>query len=703
VKRREFIWLLGGAAAAWPLAARAQQAGKPPIIGYLGASEVFAMSTLQTEFPYGSWKSPITSTLIVEDLIGLSEVRFDGQDVYWLEERPKENRYVIVKRGGQPPDVIDKPFSSRSLVHDYGGGSWIVSGGTVYFSNNQSRGADQRPDRRLFRQDPGSRQPVAMTPDSSPTIERRYADGLIDGRRNRWIGIREEHTQLAQSGKEKVENAVVAVALSSSGSDPGTILAWGRDRHDFYSSPRLSPDGSRLVWLAWDHPNMPWISTTLYVGQFGPDGAPIGEPIVIAGGPNTSIFQPEWSPDGSALFFVSDRSGWWNLYRYDLASQVTKPLAARSAEFGQAQWVFGMSTYAFARGNRIVAAYTTEGRGKLAVLDLASETLTDLDLPFTEFSSVRADGGDRVVYRAGAPDQPASFVLLDLRTGKHEILKRSIKSADDPQISRYFSKVKSVKFPTKGRKHAFGWYYPPFNPDHTAPAGSKPPLLVKSHGGPTSAASSTLDLRIQYWTSRGIAVLDVNYGGSTGYGREYRDRLRKKWGVVDVDDCINGAKHLAAKKLVDKQKTVITGGSAGGYTTLAALTFRNYFQGGASHYGISDLAKLAAETHKFESHYLDWLIGKPDETALYRARSPRFHAGKVSKPVIFFQGDKDEVVPPSQTDIMVEALRRRKIAVGYLLFSGEGHGFRRAANIQRALDAELYFHSIEVFRTKLNF
>jgi dipeptidyl aminopeptidase/acylaminoacyl peptidase len=665
------------------------------------------MPTTQRDAPYGTWKSPITSALITQEVIGLSEVRFDGDEIYWLEERPKENRFVVVRRSGDPQGTIRPPYSSRTFVHQYGGGSWLVAGGSLYFSNYQPRGTGQRPDRRLYRQDPASNQPVAMSPDSSPTVEQRYADGLIDHSRDRWIGVREVETIQSQEkgvSKKNVENRIVAIALSSSGSDAGKILAWGNDRHDFYSSPRLSPDGSRLAWLAWDHPNMPWIGTTLYVGTFGRDGMATGEANVIAGGPNTSIFQPEWSPDGSALFFVSDHTGWWNLYRYDLDSRGTKALAPKSADFGQAQWMLGMSNYSFAGHNRVVMTYTTDGLGRLALLDLASDSLTDLNLPFTEFSSVRADGGDLVVFRAGASDRPASIVLLHLDSGQHEILKRSTEVADDSNISKYFTKAKGVKFPTAGGKKAFGLYYAPTNPDYTAPAGTKPPLLVKCHGGPTSAASSTLDLRIQYWTSRGIAVLDVNYGGSTGYGREYRDRLYKKWGIIDVEDCINGAKYLAKEKLVDERRTVITGGSSGGYTALAALTFRKYFQGGASYYGISDIAALAKETHKLESHYLDWLIGKyPQEEATYRARSPLFHAEKLSKPVIFFQGDEDEVVPPDQTEKMVDALRRGRIAVGYLLFSGEGHGFRNAANNQRALDAELYFYSIEVFRTKLSF
>ena len=426
---------------------------------------------------------------------------------------------------------------------------------------------------------------------------------------------------------------------------------------------------------------------------------------LIAGGKEESIFQPEWSPDGGAIVFVSDRSGWWNLYRYDLAKRTTRPLAPREAEFGVPLWQLGASTYAFAGPDRIVCAYSEDGLGKLAVLDLASEALTPLDLPFTDFGSVKA-AGDRVVFRAGAGDHPACIVELDLRSGRHTVLKKTTEILDraEPRIADYLTKVESVEFPTTGGKTAFGLFYPPANPDYAPPAGEKPPLLVKVHGGPTSAASSTLNLGIQYWTSRGIAVLDVNYGGSTGFGRAYRDRLHLTWGVVDVDDCVNGAKYLAESGRVDGKRCVISGGSAGGYTTLAALTFRDFFQGGASYYGVSDAAALARDTHKFESRYLDWLIGPyPQEEALYRERSPVFHADRLRKPVIFFQGDEDAVVPPNQAEVMVEALRRNGNAVGYFLFAGEQHGFRKAGNIQRCLDAELYFYATDVFRTGLTF
>jgi len=648
--------------------------------------------------PYGSWKSPITSNRIAEQSIGLAEPLVDGADIYWLEQRPKENRSAIVRwsAAGGAQDVLPPPYSARTRVHEYGGGAWTVSDGVLYFSNDRSE-PGQRPDRRLYRLDRGAATPVALTPVGPPDTEWRYADGTIDRRRRRWIGIREEH---AGAQAERVENAIVAVSLDSGAADAATVLASG---HDFFSSPRLSPDGKRLAWLAWDHPNMPWVGTTLHLGEFDARGVPTG-PIEIAGGAAESIFQPQWSPDGTALYFVSDRTGWWNLYRYEVARRTVDPVAPRHAEFGQAQWVFGMSTYAFAGRDRMVAAYGEKGVGRLALIDLKSNDFSDIDLPFSDFSSVRAGGGNLVVFRGGGPAIFPAIVRLDLGARSHEVLKQSIDLTHDAALPAYFSRAQPVEFPTTGAKTAFGLYYPPSSPDFAAPADEKPPLLVKCHGGPTSASSSTLDLRTQYWTSRGIAVLDVNYGGSTGYGREYRNRLHRQWGIVDVDDCVNGAKFLADQGLVDRNRCVITGGSAGGYTTLAALAFHDFFQGGASYYGVSDTTALARTTHKFESRYLDWLIGKyPEEDALYRERSPLFHAERISKPVIFFQGDEDRIVPPDQTERMVDALRARSVPVGFLLLAGEQHGFRQAANIQRCLDAELYFYAVQVFGMGLRF
>src|SRR3954454_24439152 len=651
-----------------------------------------SMSSSQAKTaPYGSWKSPITSDLIVAQSISLSDVRPDGGNIYWLEGRPQEQgRSVVVRaaEGAAPTDMIPAPFNARTRVHEYGGGSWTVRDGAVIFSNFA--------DGRLYRLAPDASVPQPLTPEP-PARDRqwRFADGVIDHRHDRWIGVREDHT----AGGEPV-NTIVAVDLDG-GVDAGHVLASG---HDFYASPRLSPDGNWLAWLAWDHPNMPWNGTLLYLAAIGADGVP-DDPQLIAGGATESIFQPEWSPDGARLAFVSDRSGWWNLYGFELATRAIRALAPMAAEFGAPQWVFGMATYAFAAPDRIVCTYTQAGLGRLAVLDLPRGALRALDTPFTEFGSVRADG-DRVVFRAGAADRPASIVTLDLGSGRHTVLKQGtdILERAHLHLADYLTKAESVEFPTTDEETAFGLFYPPHNPDYAGPAGERPPLLVKCHGGPTSAASSTLNMGIQFWTSRGIAVLDVNYRGSTGFGRAYRDRLQLNWGVIDVDDCVAGARFLAAQGRVDGERCVISGGSAGGYTTLAALTFRDFFQGGASYYGVSDVAALARDTHKFESRYLDWLIGPyPQDEARYRERSPLYHAHRLSKPVIFFQGDEDAVVPPNQAEAMVEALRRKGSPVGYFLFAGEQHGFRKSANIQRCLDAELAFCAIEVFRTGLTF
>ena len=638
--------------------------------------------------PYGCWKSPITSDLIVGQSVGLSEIRLDGRDIYWLESRPEEaGRSVVVHyapENTKSEDMVPQPFNARTRVHEYGGGAWVIAEGTLYFSNYE--------DQRIYRLDDVAAEPVPITPKGA----QRYADGVIDCRRHSWIGVREDHTA---SGHEPT-NAIVRIDLGASQPDSGSALASG---HDFFSSPRLSPDGRWLAYLAWDHPRMPWVGTTLYVLQLNPAGVPIGDSIAIAGGETESIFQPEWAPDGTTVCLGSDRTGWWNLYRCALDTHSIQAVAPMEAEFGQPQWVFGMFTYGFAGAGRVVCSYGSKGLDRLGSIELGSGRFTVFDLPYTDFSSVRAVG-DRVVFRAGSAAIPPSFVLLDLGTGKTEILKKSTKIADDPSLARYFTQVESVEFPTEGNKTAFGLYYPAFNPDYRAPDDTKPPLLVKCHGGPTAAASSTLDLRTQYWTSRGVSVLDVNYGGSTGFGREYRERLDANWGIVDVNDCVNGARFLAKEGLVDGARSVITGGSAGGYTTLAALTFRDYFRGGASHYGVCDLAVLARETHKFESRYLESLVGPyPDREDVYRERSPLTYADRLSVPVIFFQGEDDMVVPPNQAEIMVRSLRNKGTPVGYLLFSGEQHGFRKGENIKRSLDAELYFYAINVFRTGLTF
>lgn len=443
---------------------------------------------------------------------------------------------------------------------------------------------------------------------------------------------------------------------------------------------------------------MPWVSTELWVADFLPDGS-LAEPVLIAGGPDESIFQPEWSPDG-ILYFVSDRTGWWNLYRRQDDGTV-EPLHPLEAEFGEPQWVFGQSTYGFRSVREIICNHQQRGTGRLAVLDTTAKSLTPIDTPYTEIAYLRVDG-ERAVMLGGSPEEPFAVVSLRLDTEELEVLQRA--KVVDPELAPYLGAPESIEFPTAGGHTAHALFYPPLHPDCSPLPGEAPPVVVHCHGGPTASASSTLSLGVRFWTSRGVAVLDVDYTGSSGYGREYRNRLAGEWGVADVDDCVHAVRHLAAQGRIDGDRAAISGGSAGGYTTLCALTFRNQFRAGASHFGVSDLERLAEDTHKFESRYLDWLIGPyPERRDLYRERSPVHFAEQVTAPVIFFQGDEDLVVPPSQTELMVEALRQRGIPVAYFLFQGEQHGFRRAENIRRTLDAELYFYAWLLFRSDLRF
>jgi dipeptidyl aminopeptidase/acylaminoacyl peptidase len=618
--------------------------------------------------PFGSWKSPITSDLIVSESIGLGLVKLDGDDAYWIEMRPSEGgRQVIVRldRDGTRVDVTPPGFNARTRVHEYGGGDYVVQDGVVYFSNFS--------DQQIYRQTVGST-PERLTGSDDRL---RYADAVVDSERNRLVCVREDHSE---KDREAV-NTIAAIPLS--GAD-AQVLVSGKD---FYSSPRISPDGARLAWLSWSHPNMPWDGCELWVGEIDAAGNIAGQQC-IAGGISESVFQPEWSPDGM-LYFVSDRSGWWNIYRAPADGKV-ECVCEMEAEFGAPQWIFGLSTYAFESAKRIVCTFARKGIWQLGLVDTSTGGLETIDAGYSDISYVTTSAG-RAVFRAGSPTEPLSIIDLDLATREAKVLQRANKVRID---SRYLSEAQPIEFPTENGLTAHGFFYLPKNSDFTAAANEKPPLLVKSHGGPTSATIAVLMLSIQYWTSRGIAVLDVNYGGSTGYGRAYRERLNGNWGVIDVDDCVNGAKFLAGRGDVDGSRLMIDGGSAGGYTTLCALTFRDEFKAGASYYGVSDLEALEEDTHKFESRYSDSLIGPyPERRDLYTARSPIHFADKLSCPVIFFQGLEDKVVPPNQAEMMVEALRKKGMPVAYVAFEGEQHGFRRAENIKRALDGEAYFYS----------
>ena len=581
--------------------------------------------------------------------------------------RPTEGgRNIIVRRtpDGQIADTTPTPFNARTRVHEYGGGAFAVVHGTIYFSNF----ADQR----IYRQEPG-----AMPHPITPEANLRYADIAIDRRRSRIICVREDHTV---AGREPV-NTLASLKLEDG--KRSRVLVSG---NDFYSSPHLSPDGSRLAWLTWNHPNMPWDGTELWVGELRADGS-LEHTERVAGDIEESVFQPEWSPDDS-LYFVSDRTGWWNLYRW--SDGKIEPLCEMKADFGRPQWVFGMSTYAFESAGCIICAYTEQGIWRLASLDTETGRIELIEIPYTDIWSLRASSG-LAVFVAGSPTEPPSIVRLDLTSRRIDILRRSSNVTVEAE---YLSIPKAIEFPTENGLTAHAFSYAPRNRDYTGPSGERPPLLVISHGGPTAATSTVLFWPVQYWTSRGIAVLDVNYGGSSGYGRAYRQRLNGQWGVVDLDDCVNGARYLVKIGEVDRDRLAIRGGSAGGYTTLCALTFHNIFKAGASYFGVSDLEALTKDTHKFESHYLDRLIGPyPEERNLYRERSPIHFVNRISCPVILFQGLEDKVVPPNQAELIVEALREKGLPVAYVPFDGEQHGFRRAKNIKCSLDAELYFYS----------
>jgi dipeptidyl aminopeptidase/acylaminoacyl peptidase len=620
---------------------------------------------------YGEWKSPISSDLIVAGTVGLGQICLADDLVYWSEARPTEaGRNVVCGWSSQQgiQEINPAPFNARTRVHEYGGGAFIVAQNTLYFSNF----ADQR----LYSQKNGEL-PQVLTPEG----QWRYADACFDPQRQRLICVREDHTIPAQ----EAVNTLVTVDWQGQ----VQVLAAG---HDFFASPILSPDGQKLAWITWNHPNMPWDGTELWVATVAADGQ-LTDGQKVAGGREESIFQPQWGLD-DRLYFVSDRTGWWNLYRWhdphdpQFVGEV-EALCPKQAEFGLPQWVFGMSTYGFADRNTLVCTYTA-GTSQLAKLDLTSLDWVTIPLPYTSISGLRVQNGV-AAFIGGSAVKPSAIVRLDLATGEHQELRRTTDLQIDPG---YLSQPQVIEFPTEQGLTAFGLYYPPKNKDFQADPTERPPLLVKSHGGPTAATSSEFNLRIQYWTSRGFAVLDVDYGGSTGYGRAYRQRLNGNWGIVDVQDCSNGAKYLVEKGWVDRDRLVIAGGSAGGYTTLCALTFYDVFKAGASYYGVSDLEVLATDTHKFESRYMDSMIGEyPAQKQVYYERSPINFGDRLSCPVIFFQGDEDKVVPPNQAEMMVDMLRQKGLPVAYVLYQGEQHGFRKAENIKRTLDGEFYFYS----------
>ena len=627
-----------------------------------------------SEQPYGSWPTPITSELVVADTVRLGGVHVDGADVLWAEGRPAEGgRTQLVRRSpdGTTTDLLPDEMNARTAVHEYGGGAWWVRDGVVWFAN----WADQR----LYRLAPGGA-PEPITPEPAAPRADRFADGDVAPDGATIVCVRERH---AGPTATDVRNEVVRLDAYAV-AEPEVLVSGP----DFVAAPRLGPDGATLAWLQWDHPSMPWDDTQLVVRDLV-----TGEETVVAGGPGESVLEPCWEPDGS-LLFLSDRTDWWNLYRWTPGSDI-EPVVRVDAEIGVPSWVFASARYAALDDGRVVFARWRDGVDGLAVRE-ADGALVDLDVPFSAVAAVHEAGPGAVVVVAGSPTAEPGVHRVDVATSDVETLRapRDL-GLDRDQISVpehiTFTSVDGTGAP----RQAHAQFYPPASVAARGPADERPPLLVQIHGGPTSAATPVLNVGVQYWTSRGFAVVDVDYGGSTGYGRAYREQLLGEWGVIDVADCLAAARALAEQGRVDGDRLCIRGGSAGGFTTLAALAREDTpFAAGADHFGVADLAALAADTHKFESRYLDRLVGPyPDARDVYVERSPIHHVERFTRPLIVLQGSEDEVVPPNQSEMIVDALRARRTPVAYLLFDGEQHGFRRAENIRRALDAELSFYA----------
>ena len=629
---------------------------------------------------YGAWPSPIGASDVAVAGIRLSgptTVHTDsGDEVWWAEARPTEGgRTVIVRRdaAGAVSDVLPAGWNARTRVHEYGGTAWLpLPGGGLAFADWS--------DQRVYRLDPGSTAPTPLTPEPSEAAGLRYADPVLaPGGEEIWW-VREAHDQ------GTIRRHIVAVPVSgAAAADPAAVreIAGGSD---FLAFPRPAPDGRRLAWIAWDHPRMPWDGTELRVGELGPAGT-VTSVATVLGGPDESVLQPEWS-DADTLYAVSDRSGWWNLYRLPAGGGEPEPLCPRAEEFGHPLWQLGMTTYAVLADGRLVVRHGTDTLA-LGVLDPATGELTDLDLPYTLFGSVDVDG-DTVLTTAASPVEPPEVVAVDLPTGAVTVLRRSMAEPPDPA---YLPQPRSIVVAGPGERDVHAHVYPPSSPDAVAPDGELPPYVVFVHGGPTSHSPAILDLEKAYFTSRGIGVIDVNYGGSTGYGRAYRERLRREWGIVDVEDCVAAVQALVRDGLADGERLGIRGGSAGGWTTLAALTTTDAFAAGVSYYGVAELIAFTADTHDFESRYIDGLVGTlPEDRDVYVERAPLSHVDQLSCPVLLLQGLEDKVVPPSQAELFAAALEKKGIPHAYLPFAGEQHGFRKQETVVAALEAELSFY-----------
>lgn len=645
-----------------------------PIICALlpGANPTVIMA--QKTAAYGTWISPISADLVAGQSLRLDQVQCAGDVIYWSELRPAEQgRNVIVghRRGDAPFDVIPAPFSARSRVHEYGGGAFLACEGEVFFVNEKDQG--------IYRAVSGA-EPELVALDA----ELRCADFALDPIRRRLVAIAEEHDP---DGIDVPENMLVDIPLEGPGAGVIEPFVSGRD---FYAYPRFNHDGTQMCWVEWDLPWMPWEDARLMVGAVGEDGG-IERMAHIAGGDGANLFQPEWGADGR-LYFVSDVSGWGNLYVWD--GTTVEPVLLMDAEFGRPPWGLRTTSFAVTGAQSIVASYIDHGVFKLAGIDASNGTMSELVQSFAQIDSIcpTPDGvGALTMGNMVAPSVVRLSIAGNVVSAPEVLRSAMTKPLDPGSISQ--GRLIQVPLQQGGPIHAV--YYPPTNAGFCGVSGTAPPLIAAAHGGPTGMADRGLKLKIQYWTSRGFAFVDVDYRGSAGYGKAYRDALNGQWGLVDVDDVIAASRWLVDQGLADGERLLISGGSAGGYTVLSALTFHDVFAAGASYYGIGDLQKLLDLTHKFESGYIYNLTGTaPGETdAVFQARSPLFHAEQISSPVIFFQGIEDKVVPPGQSREMVEALRRQNIPVAYLEFEGEGHGFRRSETIVAALNSEYAFYA----------
>lgn len=614
--------------------------------------------------PYGTWPSPIDADLIVADTLTLGQFQAHDGWIYWTEGRPAEagrSALMRARPGAAPEEVLPTGFNVRTRVWEYGGGAFRAADDALVFAHFS--------DHRVYHCR-GTEAPRPVTPEG----DWRYADFrfLPDGR---VVCVREDHS----GGGEAVHSLVL---LDPEHPGPGQVLASGAD---FYASPRPTAGGTALAWLQWDHPNMPWDGTELRTATLDADGS-LGDARYVAGGVSEAILQPEWSPAGE-LFFASDRSGWWNLYAWN--GEDIRPVCLGAVEMGVPQWVLGGSTYAFGSPGELFTLCGRNEQWTILRVDTDTCETNPVTIPFTHLRDLEWSEG-RLVTQAASGSAEPQLITINPADGTWESVRRASSTRVD---DRFISIPQLLEFPTSGGHTTHAFYYAPRNPRCAAPEGELPPLVVHVHGGPTSTARPVLSLHTQYWTSRGIAFVDVNYGGSAGYGRAYRERLNGNWGVTDVEDCVHAARYLAALGLADPERTVIAGGSAGGYTTLCAMAFTDVFRAGASHFGLSDLSVFVNDTHKFESRYLDRLVGPwPERRDLYQARSALAHAERITRPIIFFQGLDDRIVPPNQAERLVDVMRRRGIPVAYLGFEGEQHGFRMAASIRRVLQAELYFY-----------